>query len=124
MRPVRAGVLSAEAAYFSLLATTAPNSVAPSLYAKIPFDPSKMPTFVAKSLDLVGDRWTLLIVRDLLFKERRTFKEFAEQWFAESEVSWRRSYRVTADALGRWAYHCHLLYHMEMGMFREVRVEE
>lgn len=36
----------------------------------------------------------------------------------------RRSYRVTADALGRWAYHCHLLYHMEAGMFREVRVEE
>ena len=31
--------------------------------------------------------------------------------------------QVTADALGRWAYHCHLLYHMEMGMFREVRVE-
>jgi FtsP/CotA-like multicopper oxidase with cupredoxin domain len=29
-----------------------------------------------------------------------------------------------SDALGRWAYHCHLLYHMEMGMFREVRVEE
>lgn len=36
----------------------------------------------------------------------------------------RRSYRVTADALGRWAYHCHLMYHMELGMFREVRVEE
>ncbi|MEE5045756.1 copper resistance system multicopper oxidase [Pseudomonas alliivorans] len=36
----------------------------------------------------------------------------------------KRSYRVTADALGRWAYHCHMLYHMEMGMFREVRVEE
>ncbi|ABA75548.1 copper resistance system multicopper oxidase [Pseudomonas fluorescens] len=36
----------------------------------------------------------------------------------------RRTYRVTADALGHWAYHCHLLYHMEMGMFREVRVEE
>lgn len=35
----------------------------------------------------------------------------------------RRSYRVRADALGRWAYHCHLLYHMESGMFREVRVE-
>lgn len=35
----------------------------------------------------------------------------------------RRRYRVTADALGRWAYHCHLLYHMEAGMFREVRVE-
>ena len=34
----------------------------------------------------------------------------------------RLSYAVTADALGRWAYHCHLLYHMEAGMFREVVV--
>jgi len=34
----------------------------------------------------------------------------------------RLSYRVTADAPGRWAYHCHLLYHMEAGMFREVIV--
>jgi FtsP/CotA-like multicopper oxidase with cupredoxin domain len=34
----------------------------------------------------------------------------------------RRTYRVRADALGRWAYHCHLLFHMEAGMFREVRV--
>lgn len=31
------------------------------------------------------------------------------------------SYLVTADAIGRWAYHCHLLYHMP-GMMREVRV--
>ena len=31
------------------------------------------------------------------------------------------SYLVTADAIGRWAYHCHLLYHMP-GMFREVIV--
>jgi CopA family copper-resistance protein len=36
----------------------------------------------------------------------------------------KRSYRVRADALGRWAYHCHLLYHMETGMMREVIVEE
>ncbi|TDR38355.1 CopA family copper-resistance protein [Tahibacter aquaticus] len=36
----------------------------------------------------------------------------------------KRTYRVRADALGRWAYHCHLLYHMEAGMMREVRVEE
>lgn len=34
----------------------------------------------------------------------------------------KRSYRVRADALGRWAYHCHMLYHMESGMMREVRV--
>ena len=36
----------------------------------------------------------------------------------------RVSYLVTADAPGRWAYHCHLLYHMEAGMFREVSVGE
>ena len=32
------------------------------------------------------------------------------------------SYLVTADTPGAWAYHCHLLYHMEMGMFRTVVV--
>jgi CopA family copper-resistance protein len=31
------------------------------------------------------------------------------------------SYRVTVDARGGWAYHCHLLYHM-LGMFRKVVV--
>ncbi|WP_297528705.1 copper resistance system multicopper oxidase [Thiohalobacter sp.] len=34
----------------------------------------------------------------------------------------RVSFLVTADALGRWAWHCHLLYHMDAGMFREVVV--
>jgi CopA family copper-resistance protein len=34
----------------------------------------------------------------------------------------KRSFRVTADAPGPWAFHCHLLYHMEAGMFRVVRV--
>ncbi|MBY0392742.1 MAG: multicopper oxidase domain-containing protein, partial [Novosphingobium sp.] len=34
----------------------------------------------------------------------------------------RLSFRVTADAMGRWAFHCHLLYHMAAGMFREVVV--
>jgi FtsP/CotA-like multicopper oxidase with cupredoxin domain len=32
------------------------------------------------------------------------------------------SYCVSAMAAGRWAFHCHLLYHMEAGMFREVTV--
>ena len=32
------------------------------------------------------------------------------------------SFRVTANALGKWAFHCHLLYHMEAGMFRVVEV--
>ena len=32
----------------------------------------------------------------------------------------RISFLVNADALGRWAWHCHLLFHMDAGMFREV----
>ena len=34
----------------------------------------------------------------------------------------RVSYAVSADAPGRWAYHCHMLYHMQAGMMREVVV--
>ena len=36
----------------------------------------------------------------------------------------RLSLDITADALGNWAFHCHILYHMEMGMFRVVSVVE
>ncbi|MBI5042036.1 MAG: copper resistance system multicopper oxidase [Gammaproteobacteria bacterium] len=34
----------------------------------------------------------------------------------------RVSFLVTADTLGRWAWHCHLFLHMHAGMFREVVV--
>ncbi len=34
----------------------------------------------------------------------------------------RISFLVTADALGHWAWHCHLMFHMDAGMFREVIV--
>jgi CopA family copper-resistance protein len=34
----------------------------------------------------------------------------------------RLSFLVSADAPGQWAMHCHLLLHMEMGMFRVVEV--
>ena len=40
-----------------------------------------------------------------------------------SQPSSRISYLVTADALGPWPLHCHLIYHMA-GMFRKVVVEE
>jgi len=47
-------------------------------------------------------------------------------WFRKHTINvqpaQRLSYLVTADAIGHWAYHCHLLYHMEAGMFREVHV--
>ncbi|MGZ4891862.1 MAG: MFS transporter, partial [Halobacteriota archaeon] len=35
---------------------------------------------------------------------------------------WRMSFVFTADVPGHWAFHCHLLYHMEMGMFRTILV--
>ena len=31
---------------------------------------------IANALDLVGDRWTLLVIRDLIFEGRREFGEF------------------------------------------------
>lgn len=34
----------------------------------------------------------------------------------------RISFLVTADALGHWAWHCHLFYHMKAGMMRHVVV--
>jgi FtsP/CotA-like multicopper oxidase with cupredoxin domain len=34
----------------------------------------------------------------------------------------RVSIGVNADAPGRWAFHCHILYHMAAGMFREIVV--
>lgn len=35
----------------------------------------------------------------------------------------RVSFLVTADAPGRWAWHCHLFYHMHAGMMRQVVVD-
>jgi CopA family copper-resistance protein len=34
----------------------------------------------------------------------------------------RLSYVFTADTPGHWAFHCHLMYHMESGMFRTILV--
>ena len=34
----------------------------------------------------------------------------------------RVSFLTTPDALGRWAWHCHIMFHMDAGMFREVVV--
>ncbi len=36
----------------------------------------------------------------------------------------KASFLVTADAPGPWAFHCHILYHMDAGMFRVFHVAE
>src|SRR5688572_1239360 len=33
---------------------------------------------IAVSLDLLGDRWTLLVLRDMVFRGHRYFQEFAQ----------------------------------------------
>ena len=33
---------------------------------------------ISFALDLFGDKWTLLIIRDLMFKQKRRYGEFAE----------------------------------------------
>ena len=32
---------------------------------------------IASCLDLIGDKWSLLIIRDMLLAQKKTFKEFA-----------------------------------------------
>jgi DNA-binding HxlR family transcriptional regulator len=44
--------------------------------AKKPVAPRRSPCPVAHALDIFGDRWTLLVIRDL-FNGRTRFKEFA-----------------------------------------------
>lgn len=43
----------------------------------MPHDARRSGCPIAISLDLFGDRWSLLIVRDLLFTRLRTFSQFA-----------------------------------------------
>ncbi len=50
--------------------------MAPAATPDQPADPRRSPCPVACALDLFGDRWTLLVVRDLLLGKVR-FKEFA-----------------------------------------------
>jgi CopA family copper-resistance protein len=82
-----------------------------------------------------GERLRLVLVNDTMMNhpihlhgmwgevESETGEFLVRKHTITVQPGHRLAYAVTADALGRWAYHCHLLYHMEAGMFREVRVE-
>jgi DNA-binding HxlR family transcriptional regulator len=48
----------------------------PRISAKLPPPRSHCP--ISFALEVIGDRWTLLIVRDLLFKGKHYFREFAD----------------------------------------------
>lgn len=51
---------------------------------------------IARTLDLVGDQWSLLILRDMLFHQKSTFKEFSEskEKIASNILTRRLSYLV------------------------------
>ena len=46
---------------------------------------------IASTLDIIGDKWSLLIVRDMLLNHKMTFKEFSmsEEQIAPSILSSR-----------------------------------
>jgi DNA-binding HxlR family transcriptional regulator len=58
---------------------------------------------IAISLDLFGDRWSLLVVRDLMFKGYRSFKEFeaAGEGIATNILSDRLARLEAADVIAR-----------------------
>ena len=35
---------------------------------------------IASTLDIVGDKWSLLIIRDMLIKHKKTFKEISDSY--------------------------------------------
>jgi DNA-binding HxlR family transcriptional regulator len=58
---------------------------------------------ISISLDVFGDRWSLLVVRDLMFKGMRTFKEFAAagEGVATNILSERLERLESAGIIGR-----------------------
>jgi FtsP/CotA-like multicopper oxidase with cupredoxin domain len=71
-------------------------------------------TMMAHPIHLHG-MWSEVLAASGAFQFRKhTVTVQPGQWLA---------YAVSADAPGRWAFHCHLLYHMEAGMFRELDVQ-
>ena len=52
---------------------------------------------IASSLDIIGDKWTLLIIRDMLIEHKKTFKEISDSYekIAPSILSARLKLLVT-----------------------------
>ena len=62
----------------------------------------RSPCPIANALDLLGDRWSLVVVRDLLFRDRHTYSELLDSPEDETFRLPRRdsiSYRLIRDWL-------------------------
>lgn len=87
----------------------------------MPRTPPKLPPLrshcpISFALDVLGDRWTLLIVRDLLFKDKHYFREFAD---SEERVATN----ILTDRLARLEAHGILTREQEATNRRNVRYE-
>ena len=72
---------------------------------------------VARTLDLIGERWTLLILRDLFLKGPRRFQDFQESLsgIAPNTLSARLKDLEASDLIARKLYSEHpprLEYHL------------
>ncbi len=56
---------------------------------------------IASTLDIIGDKWSLLIVRDMLFEHKMTFKEFSasDEQIAPSILSSRLKRLISYDII-------------------------
>ena len=62
---------------------------------------------VSRSLDLQGDKWTMVIMRDVLFFERKTFADFtaSSEHIPTNLLSARLKKLVACGLLERHQYH-------------------
>lgn len=56
---------------------------------------------IASALDLIGDKWSLLIIRDMLLHKKKTYKEFAssEEGIATNLLSSRLKLLLSLDII-------------------------
>lgn len=83
-----------------------------------------------------GERVRITLVNDTMMEhpmhlhgmwmelENGTLGEIPRMHTINVKPAERVSVLVTPEDLGPWAFHCHVLFHMEMGMFRVVQVSE
>jgi FtsP/CotA-like multicopper oxidase with cupredoxin domain len=88
----------------------------------------------AKAIEVrLGERIRFVLINDtmmehpihlhgFLFQVENGQKQMPFKHTINVKPGERMSFVYSADTPGAWAFHCHLLYHMEMGMFRTVRV--
>ncbi len=58
---------------------------------------------IASALDLIGDKWSLLIVRDMLMHQKKTFKDFnsSDEGIATNLLSARLKHLESIDVISK-----------------------